>query len=200
MGCGLRSHVSLLGSLSTAGRPSAGWLIFAVLAQGGCGSTAAIYPGPAPKSTAAVLEGYSRFWGGFSERAEIASVDRLAEGGIARSTIGNVTRAQVEPGERCVELEFKTCTVGCGEPTYCAFTDYFVAGQEVQLKPGSLKLDKPVSATDTAVNGTMQVEVTAQGFTPNARRIKVLCGSAIKGVCERGTPDLPRQALPVKGR
>lgn len=167
------------------------WASFlGVLVLGGCGATAAIYSGPAPKATVAVLEGYSRFWGAVSERAEITSVDRLAEGGIARAALGNVTRAQVEPGDRCVQLEFKSCTVGsCGESTFCAFADYFIAGQHVQLKPGSLKLDRP-AASESAVNGTVQVEITSKGFASQTRRINLICGTSVREACAKGT--LPR--------
>ena len=175
------------------------WAAFlGVLVLGGCGGTSAIYIGSAPKGSVAVIEGYSRFWGAVSERAEIASVDRLTEGGIARAALGNVTRAQVEPGDRCVQLEFKSCTVGvksCGETTFCAFTDYFVAGQHVQLKPGSLKLDKAGTAGNAVVNATLQIEVSSPGFSTKTRRINLMCGSAIRGACERGTPALPRQSI-----
>src|SRR5262249_12669462 len=132
------------------------------------------------------------------ERAEVTSVDRLAEGGIARSEVGNVTRAQVEPGDRCVQLEFKSCTTGtksCGETTFCAFTDYFIAGQRVQFKPGSLKLDKPASAGESAVNATLQIELSSKGFATRTRRINLICGSAAREACAKGTPELPRQSL-----
>ena len=120
----------------------------------------------------------------------------MAEGGIARSVVGNVTRALVEPGDRCVQLEFKDCKVGgCGESTVCAFTDYFVSGQHVQIKPGSLRLEKAASNGDAVMNGTLQIEVSAPGFATKTRRINMICGSAIRGVCERGAPELPRQSI-----
>ena len=143
--------------------------ILGLLVLSGCGASSAIYSGPGPDASVAVLEGYSRFWGAFSERAEITRVDRLAKAGIVRATLGNVTRAQVEPGDRCVELEIKTCTVsGCGEPTACTFANYFVAGQHVQLKAGSLKRD--------TAKATMQIEVSAPGFKTVTRRIDLNCG------------------------
>lgn len=175
------------------------WAAFlGVLALGGCGATSAIYSGPAPTGSVAVVEGYSRFWGASSERAEIVSADRLAGGGIARASLGNVTRAQLEPGERCIQLEFKNCGVGkgsCGETTSCAFTDYFVAGQHVQLKPGSLKLDKAGTSGNAAVNATLQIEISSPGFATKTRRINLMCGSAIQGACKSGTPALPRQSI-----
>ena len=170
--------------------------LLGVLALAGCGATSALFLGPQPRPTVGVIEGYSRFWGLFSERAEIVKVDRPAEEGISRATLGNVTRAQVAPGERCVELEIKKCTAleKCSEATSCAFSNYFIAGQHVQLKPGSLKLDQPASAGDTA-NGTLQAEISAEGFASQTRRIKVVCGAGVRGVCERGTPELPRQPI-----
>jgi hypothetical protein len=136
-----------------------------------------------PANTVAVIEGYTRQSLVYSETAEIAG------GG------------QVPPGDRCVQLAIRTCVAGsCGEPTVCAFVDYFVAGQKVHLKAGSLKLDQPASSGEAIVNGTMQVEVSAKGFATATRRIAVRCGTAVRGVCERGSPELPRQAIPVQSR
>ena len=173
--------------------------LLGILALGGCGATSAIYSGPAPKALATIIEGYSRFWGAFSERAEITSVDRLAEGGIARAALGNVTRAQVEPGDRCVQLEIKSCTVGsCGESTVCAFADYFIGGQHVQLRAGSLRLDKTAAASDGVVNGTIQIEVSAPGFATKTRRINMSCGSAIRGQASNEEhQELLEEGIPV---
>ena len=170
--------------------------LLGILAVTGCG-TSALFVGPGPTSTASVVEGYSRFMGLFSERAEIVKVDLPAGAGISKATLGHVTRAEVEPGERCVEVEIKKCTAleKCTEATSCAFSDYFISGQHVQLKPGGLKLDQPASAGDAAVNGTLQVEISSEGFTTQSRRLKVVCGAAVRGVCERGTPKLPRQPI-----
>jgi hypothetical protein len=170
-----------------------------VLFLSACGGGGlAVYSGPDPGSTAAMIEGYVRQYVLYSETAEITGVDRSGKEGIERSVTG-LTHAQLPPGERCVQLNIKKCTAGsCGEPTVCAFKDYFVAGQSVSVKSGSLKFDKPSASGDAIVDGSMQVEVAAKGFATVARRIAVKCGDAVRGVCERGTPELPRQALPVQ--
>jgi hypothetical protein len=177
--------------------------LLSVLALSGCGglSVPGFYSGPEPKAGVVVIEGYEGHYGLFAEKTEITGVDLPAEGGTARGVLG-VTRAQAEPGQRCVELEIKKCggggLGGCGEPTVCAFADYMVAGQLFRLKGGTLKLDKPASPGDSPANGTIQIEVSSKGFATVTRRINVSCGSAIRGVCERGTPELPSQPVPRK--
>ena len=167
---------------------------------GGCGAGSVLYFSPDPDASVAVLEGYTRQFVLYSERAEIVGVDRSAAAGIGRAVLLGTTRAQLPPGNRCVQVDIRKCTAGsCGDPTICAFNDYFISGQQVQLQAGSLKLDKPL-ATDEIVNGTMQVEVSAKGFATVKQQIVVSCGNALRGVCERGTPELPRQPLPVKAR
>jgi len=169
-----------------------------VLLMSGCGGGTAVYGGKDPSISVAVIEGYTNLL--YGDKVQITGVDRTAETGMGRAVFTGVTRAVVPPGERCVQIEIKGCAGGaCGEPAVCAFTNYFVAGQVMQLKGGGLKLDKPASSGEV-VNGTLQVEVSATGFATVTRRLAVSCGSGVRGVCERGTPELPRQALPGQAR
>jgi hypothetical protein len=159
-----------------------------VLVLTGCGGGIAYYQGAEPNTVVAVIEGYDRI----VEKAEITGVGRPGDAGIERSILSRATRVQVAPGERCVQVEVKR---SAGEASSCAFVDYFVAGQHYQLKAGSLKLDKPDAATEGAVSGTMQIEVSATGYKTHTRRIQVRCGIAMRKVCETENPPLPRQGL-----
>jgi len=178
------------------------WSVLNVLVLAGCGGDSPLYAGAKPSATDSVIEGYNRHYGLYSDRAEITGVDRVAEAGTKRAILGGFARTQIPPGDRCVQLEIKTCVLasGCGDTTFCAFANYFVAGQYVRLKAGSLKLDKPASSGDAVVRGTMQIEISAKGFATVTRSIIVSCGGAVRGASERGTPELPRQALPSQVR
>ena len=171
-----------------SGQRVAIYSVLSVLVLTGCGAGIAIYTGPDAKTGVAVIEGYDLVY----EKAEITGVDRPGEAGIERAMLSRATRAQVVPGERCVQVEVKR---SAGEASSCAFLDYFVAGQHYQFKSGSLKLDKSDTPGDGAVNGTMQIEVAASGFAARTRRIKVRCGISMRNVCEKENPPLPRQGL-----
>ena len=152
----------------------------------GCSGTFVTYSDPERNpDDVAVLQGYYRYYVAYAEHVEIRSVDGKKPEGILQTA----STAKLAPGKHCIEFDY--CHLSCSE--VCAFEDQFEAGQHYQLRAHSLADQESDASTRFARLMSIGMDVSGRASPASTRRVNIICGSSIPGVCLRRYPPLPPQ-------